>query len=207
MKIGVFCPIEIMAGCCLKMHHNINLALEIDQTDYYNWCETLWIRFLLSLIKHKYFGGKTEFWDHNHETFALMARAGSGHKRNLCHCGSEALIHTAYNCVHGIDHWFHFKWAFGLNVVTGWHSPEYKQMGMCRDEYFAKRLWLFVGICGNFTWLWATGQSDFKGMNISKWMIVGSVRVHKQICICCVRRSDTGLEFSAKYANYNFNVW
>ncbi len=46
--------------------------------------------FALSMIKLRGFGGKTEFWDHNLESFTLMAGLGSRHLthsylRDSCH--------------------------------------------------------------------------------------------------------------------------
>ena len=52
--------------------------------------------------------------------------------------------------------------------------------------------------------LWATGQSDFKGEHFQMDDCRVSPRPQADMKIICAGQSDTGLEFSAKYADYNF---
>jgi len=94
---------------------------------------------------------------------------------------------------------------FGLNVVTGWQAPEYKQMGMWPgDEYFAKRYDYLSEYVEILRELWATGQSDFKGEHFQMDDCRVSPVPQADMKIICAGQSDTGLEFSAKYADYNF---
>jgi len=94
---------------------------------------------------------------------------------------------------------------FGLNVVTGWQAPEYTQMGMWPgDEYFAQRYEYLSEYVEILRELWATGRSDFKGEHFTMQDCRVSPRPQADMKIICAGQSDTGLEFSAKYADYNF---
>ena len=72
MKIGVFVPIG-NNGWLISTHapqymptFELNKAI-VQKAEHYNF------DFALSMIKLRGFGGKTEFWDHNLESFTLMA--------------------------------------------------------------------------------------------------------------------------------------
>ena len=76
MKIGVFVPIG-NNGWLISTHapqymptFELNKAI-VQKAEHYHF------DFALSMIKLRGFGGKTEFWDHNLESFTLMA----GHYR------------------------------------------------------------------------------------------------------------------------------
>lgn len=73
MKIGVFVPIG-NNGWLISTHapqymptFELNKAI-VQKAEHYHF------DFALSMIKLRGFGGKTEFWDHNLESFTLMAR-------------------------------------------------------------------------------------------------------------------------------------
>jgi hypothetical protein len=72
MKIGVFVPIG-NNGWLISTHapqymptFELNKAI-VQKAEHYGF------DFALSMIKLRGFGGKTEFWDHNLESFTLMA--------------------------------------------------------------------------------------------------------------------------------------
>ncbi|MDU6389006.1 MAG: LLM class flavin-dependent oxidoreductase, partial [Pantoea sp.] len=72
MKIGVFIPIG-NNGWLISTHapqykptFELNKAI-VQKAERYHF------DFALSMIKLRGFGGKTEFWDHNLESFTLMA--------------------------------------------------------------------------------------------------------------------------------------
>ncbi len=71
MKIGVFVPIG-NNGWLISTHapqymptFELNKAI-VQKAEHYHF------DFALSMIKLRGFGGKTEFWDHNLESFTLM---------------------------------------------------------------------------------------------------------------------------------------
>ncbi len=77
MKIGVFVPIG-NNGWLISTHapqymptFELNKAI-VQKAEHYHF------DFALSMIKLRGFGGKTEFWDHNLESFTLMALPGRG---------------------------------------------------------------------------------------------------------------------------------
>src|SRR3954470_5635622 len=72
MKIGVFIPIGnngwLISGNAPQDQPSFALNRQITLT-----AERYGLDFVLSMIKLRGFGGKTEFWDHNLESFTLMA--------------------------------------------------------------------------------------------------------------------------------------
>ncbi|KTT19752.1 hypothetical protein SB14R_23485 [Pseudomonas oryzihabitans] len=72
MNIGVFIPIGnngwLLSENAPQYHPTFELNREIVQR-----AEHYGFDFALSMIKLRGFGGKTEFWDHNLESFTLMA--------------------------------------------------------------------------------------------------------------------------------------
>lgn len=80
MKIGVFVPIGnngwLISTTAPQYMPTFELNKAIVQkAEHYHF------DFALSMIKLRGFGGKTEFWDHNLESFTLMAGGGG----NLAH--------------------------------------------------------------------------------------------------------------------------
>src|SRR5947207_1617865 len=97
--------------------------------------------FVLSMIKLRGFGGKSEFWDHNLESFTLMAGIAAVTSRIRLYatvptlCIPPAIAARMCATIDSIS-----GGRFGLNVITGWQRPEYSQMGLWPgDEYFAHR--------------------------------------------------------------------
>ena len=72
MQIGVFIPIGnngwLISTAAPQYLPTFDLNKEVVQkAEHYN------LDFALSMIKLRGFGGQTEFWDHNLESFTLMA--------------------------------------------------------------------------------------------------------------------------------------
>src|SRR4030095_3426271 len=72
MQVGVFIPIGnngwLISETAPQYMPTFELNKEIVQK-----AEKYGVDFALSLIKLRGFGGKTEFWEHNLESFTLMA--------------------------------------------------------------------------------------------------------------------------------------
>src|SRR4030081_529669 len=72
MKVGIFIPIGnngwLISSTSPQYMPTFKLNKEVVQT-----AEKHGFDFALSMIKLRGFGGKTEFWDHNLESFTLMA--------------------------------------------------------------------------------------------------------------------------------------
>src|SRR6202020_2407988 len=121
--------------------------------------------FVLSMIKLRGFGGPSEFWDHNLESFTLMAGLASVTRRIRLFATAPKLPippAIAARMVAPIDDISGGR--FGLNVITGWQRPEYSQMGLWPgDEYFSQRYEYAAEYVTVMRELWETGASNFKG--------------------------------------------
>ncbi|HCA5180891.1 TPA: pyrimidine utilization protein A [Acinetobacter baumannii] len=205
MKIGIFCPIGnngwLLSENAPQYKPTFELNKQIVQR-----AEHYGFDFALSMIKLRGFGGKTEFWDYNLETFTLMAGLAAVTSKIQIYATAATLVMPpaiVARMVSTIDSISNGR--FGLNVVTGWQMPEYSQMGMWPgDEYFAKRYDYLSEYVEVLRELWATGKSDLKG----EFFQMNDCQVKPQpqadMKIICAGQSDAGLAFSAKYADYNF---
>jgi pyrimidine oxygenase len=164
------------------------------------------VDFALSMIKLRGFGGKTEFWDHNLESFTLMAGlAAVTTKIKLFATAASlvmppAIVARMASTIDSIS-----NGRFGLNLVTGWQRPEYSQMGMWPgDQFFGTRYQYLSEYIQVLRDLWGTGQSDFKGEHFQMDDCRLSPQPQADMKVICAGQSDAGMDFSAKYADYNF---
>ena len=95
--------------------------------------------FALSMIKLRGFGGKSEFWDYNLESFTLMAGLAAVTSKIKLFASTAvltlppAMVARMASTIDSISHG-----RFGINIVSGWAKDEYEQMGLWPgDEYFA----------------------------------------------------------------------
>ncbi len=140
MKIGVFVPIG-NNGWLISTHapqymptFELNKAI-VQKAEHYHF------DFALSMIKLRGFGGKTEFWDHNLESFTLMAGLAAVTSRIQIYATAAtltlppAIVARMAATIDSIS-----GGRFGVNLVTGWQKPEYEQMGIWPgDDYFSRR--------------------------------------------------------------------
>lgn len=130
MKIGVFVPIG-NNGWLISTHapqymptFELNKAI-VQKAEHYHF------DFALSMIKLRGFGGKTEFWDHNLESFTLMAGLAAVTSRIQIYATAAtltlppAIVARMAATIDSIS-----GGRFGVNLVTGWQKPEYEQMGI-----------------------------------------------------------------------------
>jgi pyrimidine oxygenase len=162
--------------------------------------------FVLSMIKLRGFGGKSEFWDHNLESFTLMAGLAAVTSRIRLYATVPTLAvppAIAARMCSTIDSISNGR--FGLNVITGWQRPEYSQMGLWPgDDYFGHRYRYAAEYVQILRELWATGRSDFKGEHFTMNDCRLSPRPQADMKVICAGTSDAGLDFTAQYADYNF---
>ena len=93
------------------------------------------------MIKLRGFGGKSEFWDYNLESFTLMAGLAAVTSKIRLYASTAvltlppALVARMAVTIDSISHG-----RFGINIVSGWAKGEYEQMGLWPgDEHFARR--------------------------------------------------------------------
>lgn len=130
MKIGVFVPIGnngwLISTTAPQYMPTFELNKAIVQkAEHYHF------DFALSMIKLRGFGGKTEFWDHNLESFTLMAGLAAVTSRIQIYATAAtltlppAIVARMASTIDSIS-----GGRFGVNLVTGWQKPEYEQMGI-----------------------------------------------------------------------------
>jgi pyrimidine oxygenase len=205
MDVGVFIPIGnngwLISKTSPQYKPTFDLNKEIVQkAEHYD------LDFALSMIKLRGFGGQTEFWDYNLESFTLMAGLAAVTKKIKLYATAATLVTppaimarmaTTIDSISG--------GRFGVNLITGWQRPEYSQMGMWPgDEFFSNRyeyLGEYIKVCKE---LWETGKSDFKGEHFQMDDCRMLPMPQKKIPIICAGQSTAGMEFSAQHADYNF---
>jgi len=205
VKIGVFIPIGnngwLISENAPQYLPSFDLNREIvTRAEHYG------LDFALSMIKLRGFGGKTQFWDHNLESFTLMAGLAAVTSRIKLFATSATLTippAIAARMAATIDSISHGR--FGMNIITGWQKPEYDQMGLWPgDEYFGRRYDYVAEYMQVMRQLWETGHSDFKGDFFRMEDCRLSPRPQAPIKIICAGQSGAGMAFSARYADYNF---
>ena len=205
MEVGVFTPIGnngwLISENAPQYMPTFDMNKEIAQR-----AEKYGLDFLLSMIKLRGFGGKTQFWEYNLESFTLMSALAAVTEKIKIYATCPTLVIPPAFCArmcNTIDSVSHGR--FGLNLITGWQRPEYSQMGLWPgDEHFRDRYTMLGEYAQILRELWETGTSDFKG----KYYQMDDCRVRPQptsdMKIICAGSSDEGLAFSAKWADYAF---
>ncbi|WP_449411915.1 pyrimidine utilization protein A [Methylobacterium komagatae] len=205
MNVGVFIPIGnngwLLSENAPQYKPSFDLNKEITLK-----AEGYGLDFALSMIKLRGFGGKTEFWDHNLESFTLMAGLAAVTSRIKLYataptlCLPPAITARMASTIDSISHG-----RFGLNLVTGWQRPEYSQMGLWPgDEYFARRYDYLSEYAQILRELWGTGRSDLKGDFFQMDDCRLSPQPQADMKIICAGQSAAGMDFTATYADYNF---
>jgi pyrimidine oxygenase len=205
MEIGVFIPIGnngwLISSTAPQYMPTFDLNKEIVQTaERYNF------DFALSMIKLRGFGGKTQFWEYNLESFTLMAGLAAITSRIKLFATAATLTvppAIAARMASTIDSISHGR--FGLKLITGWQKPEYSQMGLWPgDAYFSRRYEYLSEYVQILRDLWETGVSNRK----SEFFQMDDCRVNPrpegEMKIICAGQSEAGMAFSTKYADYNF---
>ena len=205
MQIGVFVPIGnngwLISENAPQYMPTFDLNKEISIR-----AERYGFDFLLSMIKLRGFGGKTEFWEHNLESFTLMAGLAAVTERIRIFATAPTLVFPpamVARMASTIDSISHGR--FGINLITGWQKAEYDQMGLWPgDEHYSKRYDMLGEYTEILRELWATGRSDFKGQYYTMNDCRVSPKPEADMKIICAGSSDEGLAFSAKYADHVF---
>src|SRR5471030_55360 len=157
MKIGVFIPIGNNGWLISETAPQYKPTFELNKTIVQK-AEHYHFDFALSMIKLRGFGGKTQFWEHNMESFTLMAALAAVTSKIKLYATSATLamppaIVARMACT--IDSISNGR--FGVNLVTGWQRPEYSQMGMWPgDEFFGTRYEYLSEYAQVLRGLWST---------------------------------------------------
>jgi pyrimidine oxygenase len=204
MQVGVFIPIGnngwLISETSPQYMPSFELNKEIVQK-----AEGYGLDFALSMIKLRGFGGKTQFWEHNLESFTLMAGLAAVTSKIKIFATAAtltippAIVARMASTIDSIA-----PGRFGINLVTGWQKAEYDQMGLWPGEQHYKNRYDYLAEYATvLKELLETGVSDFKGDYFQ--MTDCRVSPHPQTTkIICAGSSDEGLAFTAKYADYSF---
>lgn len=205
MEIGVFIPIGNNGWLISTASPQYKPSFELNKAVVQK-AESYGLDFALSMIKLRGFGGKTEFWDHNLESFTLMAGLAAVTSRIKLFASAAILTMPpalAARMATTIDSIAPGR--FGINIVTGWQAAEYDQMGLWPgNAYFGYRYDYateYVQVCKD---LWSSGVSNFEGKHFTMKDCKMSPKPSKDISIVAAGQSPRGMEFASGYANYNF---
>jgi pyrimidine oxygenase len=205
MQLGVFITIGnngwLISTTSPQYMPSYDLNLEIVKK-----AERFGFEFAMSMIKLHGFGGPSQHWDHNLESFTLMAGIAAQTERIKLFATCAVLTMppaiTARMAV-TIDSISHGR--FGVNIVSGWQRREYSQMGLWPGPEHYKRRYEY---CAEYVTimqeLWATGHSNLKGDFFQMDDCRCSPLPTAKIPIICAAQSDAGTKFAAQYADYNF---
>ena len=207
MDIGVFIPIGnngwLISANSPQYMPTFDLNKEIVLK-----AEQYGLDFALSMIKLRGFGGKTEFWDHNLESFTLMAGLAAVTKRIQLYASvavltiPPAIVARMASTIDSIS-----DGRFGVNIVSGWAKNEYEQMGLWPgDDFFSYRYDYSTEYVQVLRELWEKGTSDFKGKYFTMTDCKLSPRPKAEMKIVCAGQSPRGMEFGATFGNYNFTL-
>lgn len=208
MDLGIFIPIAnngwIISANSPQFMPSFKLNRNIAEL-----AETYGFNFLLSMVKLRGFGGPTEFWDHDLESFTLMAGLAAVTNRIQLFASvalptlPPALVARMASTIDDIS-----NGRFGINIVSGWNQSEYSQMGVWPGDWYYDRRYdygsEYVQILRE---LWATGQSDFKG----EFFTMDDCRLSPRpkagrVPIVCAGQSDRGMQFCAAYGDFQFII-
>jgi pyrimidine oxygenase len=205
MEVGVFIPIGnngwLVSTTSPRYLPSFDLNKAIVQK-----AEAYGLDFALSMIKLHGYGGPTQYWDYNLESFTLMAGLAAVTSRIKLFASVAVLTMPpaiAARMAVTIDSISHGR--FGLNIVTGWQKAEYEQMGIWPGEkHYVHRYDFCAEYVKIMQELWATGQSDFKG----DYFTMDDCRLlptpQGKIPIICAAQSDRGTQFASEFGDYNF---
>lgn len=205
MEIGVFLPIGNNGWLISENAPQYLPSFDLNK-DIALKAEKYGLDFILTMIKLRGFGGKTEFWEHNMDSFTLMAGLAAVTERIKIYATAAtltlppAIVARMAATIDSISHG-----RFGVNLVTGWQKAEYDQMGLWPgEEHYSRRYDMLSEYAQILRELWQTGRSDFKGEYFEMTDCRVSPRPQADIKVICAGSSDEGLAFSAQYADYAF---
>jgi pyrimidine oxygenase len=205
MQLGVFIPIGNNGWLISTTSPQYKPSFDLNRT-IVEKAERFGFDFALSMIKLHGFGGPSEFWDYNLESFTLMAGLAAVTSRIQLFATCAVLTMPppiAARMAVTIDSISHGR--FGVNLITGWQRREYTQMGIWPgSEHYRRRYDYCAEYVTIMKELWETGQSDFKGdffqMDDCRCLPMPS----RNIPIICAAQSDAGTRYAARYVDYNF---
>jgi len=205
MDVGVFLPIGNNGWLISSTSPQYMPTFELNRTVTLA-AEKYGFEFALSMIKLRGFGGPSEYWDHNLESFTLMAGLASITTRIKLFASAAVLtIPPAVLARMAVTIDAIAPGRFGVNIVSGWQKAEYEQMGIWPGEvHFARR----YDYCAEYVQVmrdvWASGVSNHRGDFFTMTDCRVSPRPAQGIEIIAAGQSNRGMQFASEYADFNF---
>jgi pyrimidine oxygenase len=205
MQLGVFIPIGNNGWLISTTSPQYKPSFDLNRT-IVEKAERFGFDFALSMIKLRGFGGPSQFWDYNLESFTLMAGLAAVTKRIQLFATCAVLTippAVAARMAVTIDSISHGR--FGLNLITGWQRAEYTQMGLWPGASHYERRYDY---CAEYVTvlkdLWSTGVSNHKG----EFFQMEDCRLlpmpEKPIPLICAAQSAAGTQYAVDHCDYNF---
>ncbi len=208
MDLGIFIPIGNNGWMMSETAPQYMPSFDLNRT-VAEKAEAQGYEFLLSMVKLRGFGGTTEFWDHNLESFTLMAGLAAVTERIQLFASvalptlPPAMVARMATTIDDIS-----GGRFGINIVSGWNQIEYSQQGLWPgDWYYEKRYDYATEYVRIMKELWADGVSDLKG----EYFTMDDCRLsprpdNGKIPLVCAGQSDRGMRFCAEEGDFQFII-
>ena len=208
MDLGIFIPIGNNGWMMSETAPQYMPSFDLNRT-VAEKAEAQGYEFLLSMVKLRGFGGATEFWDHNLESFTLMAGLAAVTERIQLFASvalptlPPAMVARMATTIDDIS-----GGRFGINIVSGWNQIEYSQQGLWPgDWYYEQRYDYATEYVTVMKELWADGVSDLKGEHFTMDDCRLSPRpTDGKIPLVCAGQSDRGMRFCAEEGDYQFII-
>ena len=207
MEIGVFIPIGSNGWLISTTSPQYKPSFELNKQITLN-AERYGLDFVLSMIKLRGFGGKSEFWDHNLESFTLMAGLAAVTSRIKLYRHVPTLVippAIAARMATTIDSISNGR--FGLNLITGWQRPEYSPDGPVagRRVFRATATTTLAEYVADPARAVGDRRLRLQGRVLHRWTTAGSSpRPQADMKIICAGQSDAGMAFIGQVCRLQF---
>lgn len=205
MRIGIFMPTGtrgyLTSATAPLNEPTYELNKQVVQAAERYGCE-----FALTMVKFRGFGGESRYWDGALEPFTLTAALAAVTSRiKLISTTASLLMPPAVvaRMASTLDQVAPGR--MGINVVTGWQKAEYEQMGVWPgDVHFERRYEVLAEYVQVMRDLWRDGRCDLKGRFFQMNDCRLEPRPRHPIDLVVAGGSESGLNFAARYCDYNF---
>ena len=203
LELGLFLP-STRGGLVIAKH----LPTQRDATWSLNRevtlaAEAAGMEFVLSQVKWRGYGGDSGHWDAAQESFTLMA--GLAAVTSTIRLIASVAVRTVNPAVVAkmaatVDDIADGR--FAVNIVAGWNTFEYAQMGLWSDDdYYLNRYEYADEYLTVLKRLWTEDRVSYKGKYFELEDCKSWPKPRKMPQIVCAGQSEGALAFVAKEAN------
>ena len=164
--------------------------------------------FILSMMKWRGYGGKTNHWGVSLESMMLMSALAEVTSQTKIWCTVHTLLHhpaVIAKMISTLDQVSNGR--AGMNIVSGAYRGEFEQMGLWRNDldhdrrYDRATEWIEIVLR-----LWAEQRVDYDGEFFQLKDCVSDPKPvsHPRPNLICAGMSEVGLRYTAKYMDAGF---